>query len=179
MIRKNPFILYLFILFGAITTVDMTIYMYCQKYFQAMAIPVFAIGLILGVDSLFAALGARYSYVLARLPTKSVIVVIPGVIFGAYTLLAFVNDPLGVPLLWLGTIFVVAFWPILSDLINSRVPSENRATVLAFKGPLASAATMILFPVVGFFAEKTSLSLAFLGLLAMMLPLVAYSVIKI
>ncbi len=157
----------------------MTIYMYCQKYFQSMAIPVFAIGLILGIDSLFAALGARYSYVLARLPTKNVIVIIPGAIFGAYTLLAFLNNPLGVPMLWLGTIFVVAFWPILSELINARVPSENRATVLSFKTPLSSAATMILFPVVGFFAERTSLSLGFLWLLVILLPLVAYSVIKI
>lgn len=178
-IQKNPLVLYLLVLFGAISTADMIIYMYCQKYFQSMAIPVFAIGIILGVDSLFAAFGAKFSYVLARLPTKNVFVIIPGAIFGAYALLALLDTPLAVPVLWLGTIFVVAFWPILSELVNARVPSENRATVLAFKNQLSSAAVMILFPVVGFFAERTSLSTAFLWLLCILLPLTAYSVIKI
>ncbi len=178
-ISGNPKVLYLLVLFGAITTADMVIYMYCQKYFQSMAIPVFAIGIVLAVDSLFAALGAKFSYVLARLPAKTVIVIIPGAIFGAYALLALLNNPLGVPMLWLGTIFVVAFWPIVSEQVNARVPSENRATVLAFKAQLSSAAVMVLFPVVGFFAEWTSLPLAFLALLLMLLPLVAYSVIKI
>jgi len=178
-IAKNPLVLFLLVLIGCITTADMTIYMYCQKYFQLMGIPVPVIGIILGVDSLFAAFGARYAYVLARLPVKIVVVIIPVMIFGSYLLLAVVNDPLAVPLLWLATIFVVAFWPILSELVNARVPSENRATVLAFKGQLSSAAVMVLFPIVGFFAEGTSLSLSFIWLLAALAPLAAYSVIKI
>jgi MFS family permease len=179
LIAGTPLVLYLLVLFAAISTTDMTIYMYCQKYFQSMGIPVFIIGIILAVDSMFAAFGARYAYALARLPAKTFIVIIPGFIFVAYMLLAYMNNPLGVPMLWLGTIFVVAFWPIVSELVNSRVPSENRATVLAFKSQLSSAAVMILFPVVGLFAERTSLSTAFLWLLCIMLPLVAYAVIKI
>lgn len=178
-IAGNPLVIYILVLFAAISTVDMTIYMYCQKYFESMGIPVFVIGIILAVDSLFAAFGARYSYALARLPAKTFIVIIPGFIFVAYILLAFLNTPLSVPMLWLGTIFVVAFWPIVSDLVNTRVPSENRATILAFKSQLSSAGVMVLFPVVGFFAERTSLSLAFLWLLIIMMPLVGYSVIKI
>jgi predicted MFS family arabinose efflux permease len=178
-IAADPLILFLLVLIGCITTADQTIYMYCQKYFQLMGIPVSAIGLIIGVDSLFAAFGARYAYVLARLSPRNVVVIVPAMIFGAYTLLAIIHNPIGVPLLWLATIFVVAFWPILSDLINSRVPSENRATILAFKGQLSSAAIMILFPIIGFFAEQSSLSLAFLWLLVILLPLVAYSVIRI
>ncbi len=178
-ISGNPLVLYLLILFGAISAADMTIYMYCQKYFQSMAIPVFAIGVIMGIDSLFAAFGAKFSSALGRLPAKKVLVIIPCAIFGAYILLALLNNPISVPLLWLETIFLVAFWPILSELVNARVPSENRATVLAFKNQVSSAAVMILFPVVGFFAERTSLSLAFLWLLVILLPLVAFSVIKI
>ncbi|BAI62812.1 MFS transporter [Methanocella paludicola SANAE] len=178
-ISGSPLVLYVLVLFAVISTVDMTVYMYCQKYFQTMGIPVFAIGVILAVDSLFAALGGKYSYALARLPAKTFIVIIPGIIFGAYLLLAYLNSPLGVPMLWLGTIFVVAFWPIVSDLVNARVPSENRATITAFKSQLSSAGVLVLFPAVGFFAERASLSTAFLWLLAFMVPLVAYLVIKI
>ncbi len=178
-IAGNPLVLYILVLFAVISTVDMTVYMYCQKYFQTMGIPVFAIGIILAVDSLFAALGGKYSYVLARLPANKFIVIIPGIIFGAYMLLACFNSPLSVPMLWLGTIFVVAFWPIVSELVNSRVPSENRATITAFKSQLYSVGVLVLFPVVGFFAERASLSTAFLWLLACMVPLVAYLVIKI
>jgi len=178
-IAGNPLVLYILVLFAAISTVDMTLYMFCQEYFLSMGIPVFAIGIILAVDSLFAALGARYSYALARLPAKTFIVIIPGVIFGAYILLSYLHSPFGVPMLWLGTIFVVAFWPIVSELVNARVPSENRATILAFKSQLSSAGVMVLFPLVGYFAEKASLSLAFLWMLAIMLPLVAFTVIKI
>jgi len=58
-------VLYILVLFAVISTVDMTVYMYCQKYFQGMGIPVFAIGIILAVDSLFAALGGN---ILTRWP---------------------------------------------------------------------------------------------------------------
>lgn len=178
-VGKSPLVLYVLVLFACISALDMTVYMYCQKYFLSMGIPVYAIGIVLAVDSLFAAFGARYSYALARLPAKALVAVIPGAIFFAYLMLAFLDNPLGVPMLWLGTIFVVAFWPIVSDLVNSRVPSEYRATVLAFKSQLSSAGVLVLFPAVGLVAERSSLSWAFLGLLLVLAPPVAFSILKI
>ena len=100
-------------------------------------------------------------------------------IFGAYAMLSSLDAVFAIPFLFLATIFVVTYWPILSDLINTRVPSQNRATILSFKSQLSGAAVMIVFPIVGFFAERTSLSTAFLWLLAFMVPLVIYTVIKI
>ncbi len=179
LITGNPLILYLLLLSACITVVDQTIYMYCQKYFEAMSIPVYLIGLALCVDSIAAAFGARYAYLFERFHNRDVILIIPTIIVAMYVLLALIDAPVVVLLLWTATIFVVGFWPILSDLINSRVPAENRATVLSMKNQLSSFGVMIVFPVVGFVAAGSSLSVAFLGLLVAAIPLIAYCVAKI
>ncbi|CAJ35637.1 MFS transporter [Methanocella arvoryzae] len=179
LIAGNPVILYLLVISAAITVIDQTIYMYSQKYFEAMAIPVYFIGLILSADSIFAALGARYAHVLERFSNRDIVIIVPAVILAMYLLFAVVDSPVVVLFLWIATIFVVGFWPILSDLINKRVPSENRATVLSMKAQMNSIAVMIVFPIVGFIAERTSMSLAFIWLIVSIMPLIAYSVMKI
>jgi MFS family permease len=180
LIARNPVILYLLAISAAITVVDMTIYMYCQKYFEAMGLPLYVIGLILCVDSICAALGATYaSRLLGRMNNRDVVVLVPVAILAMYILLAAVNSPVVIFFLWTATVFVVAFWPVLSELINSRVPTENRATVLSIKSQLTSFAVMIIFPVVGLIAERSSLSLAFLWLVAVSIPLIVYGVMKI
>lgn len=179
LITGNPVVLYLLVISAAITVVDQTIYMYAQKYFQEMSVPVFLIGLILSADSIFAAMGARYAHVLERFANRDIVIVVPAVILGMYILFAVVDSPIVILFLWAATIFVVGFWPILSDLLNRRVPTENRATVLSMKGQMNSIAVMIVFPIVGFIAERSSMSLAFLWLIACAIPLIAYSVMKI
>jgi hypothetical protein len=96
-----------------------------------------------------------------------------------YILLALINASFVVLLLWTATIFVVGFWPILSDLVNARVPEENRATVLSMKNQLSSLGVMLVFPVVGLIAASSSLSTAFLWLLVIAIPLMVYCVVKI
>lgn len=178
-VARTPLLVYLLLLYGALTIVDVTIYMYCQKYFQMMSIPVYAIGLILSLDSIVAAGGAKLSSLFDHIKTKDALVVIPVMIIASYILLALLNNVLSVLFLFVATVFIVAFWPILSELINTRVPSENRATVLSFKGQLYNGGVMIVFPLVGLLAEGTSLSLAFLCLIALAIPVVAFAVIGI
>jgi predicted MFS family arabinose efflux permease len=179
LIADNPLILYLLLISALITVIDQTIYMYCQKYFEAMSIPLYLIGIIFCVDSVFAALGARYAYLLERFRNRDVILLIPAIIISMYILLALVNLPVVVLMLWTATIFVVGFWPILSDLINTRVPTENRATVLSVKAQLSSLGVAIVFPVAGLIASMSSLSTAFLWLIVIAIPLMAYCVVKI
>jgi MFS family permease len=179
LITGNPLILYLLLLSACITVVDMTIYMYCQKYFEAMAVPIYLIGLVFCVDSVAAALGARYAYLFERFHNRDVILIIPAMIIAMYILLALINAPFVVLLLWTATIFVVGFWPILSELINARVPTENRATVLSMKNQLSSLGVMIVFPTVGLIAASSSLSTAFLWLLVTAIPLIVFCVVKI
>ncbi len=78
LITGNPLILYLLLLSACITVVDMTIYMYCQKYFEAMAVPIYLIGIAFCVDSIAAAAGARYAYLFERFRNRDVILIIPG-----------------------------------------------------------------------------------------------------
>jgi MFS family permease len=179
LIAGSPLILYLLILSASITVVDMTIYMYCQKYFEGMSIPLYLIGIIFCIDSVCAALGARYAYMLERFRNRDVILLIPAVIIAMYILLALINGPIVVLMLWTATIFVVGFWPILSDLINTRVPTENRATVLSVKSQLSSMGVAIVFPVAGLIASQSSLSTAFLWLVVIAIPLIVYCVVKI
>jgi MFS family permease len=179
MIGKNPIILYILVLSAAITTVDATIYMYSQKYFESMAIPVYFIGLILSFDSIIAATGAKFAYMLERFGNRNIIAIIPAIILGSYIIYALIDNPVSIIFLYIATIFVVAFWPIISEILNSRIPSDNRATVISLKSQLQGLGIMIVFPVTGFLAESSSLSMAFLWLIISMAPLVVYIVIKI
>ena len=179
LITSNPVIMYLLLISMAITTVDMTIYMYSQKYFEAMSIPVYAIGIILCADSICGAAAARYAHMLERFSNRDIVVIVPAAILSMYLLLAVVDSPIAIVFLWIATIFLVGFWPTLSDLLNRRVPAENRATLLSIKAQMNSLSVMIMFPAVGFIAERSSLSSAFIWLVACALPLIAYSVIKI
>ncbi len=110
---------------------------------------------------------------------RDVILLIPAVIVAMYILLALINGPIVVLMLWTATVFVVGFWPILSDLINTRVPTENRATVLSVKSQLSSLGVAIVFPVAGLIASQSSLSTAFLWLVVIAIPLIVYCVVKI
>jgi MFS family permease len=64
--------------------------------------------------------------------------------------------------------------PLLSDLINRLVESRNRATVLSGVSMLERAVIFILYPLVGWAADR-SLSFAFAGLGLMTLVFAAFS----
>ena len=179
LITGNPVILYLLVISAAVTVIDQTIYMYCQAYFESMAIPLYLIGLILCVDSVFAALGARYAYKLERVRNRDVVLLIPATIVAAYALLALFDSPAVAVLLWTATVFVVGFWPIISELVNDRVPAESRATVLSLKAQMSSLGIMVVFPALGFIASLSSLSTAFLWLLVAAIPILVYCLVKI
>ena len=50
----------------------------------------------------------------------------------------------------------------VSDYINRRIPSANRATVLSFQSMAFSLFMIILFPLVGIIGDHLSLEAAFL-----------------
>jgi hypothetical protein len=71
------------------------------------------------------------------------------------------------------------FYPIQSEIINSRVTAEKRATVLSFKSQLSSLGIMVLFPLVGLLAERFSLSSALLCLVLSALPIMLLLITKL
>jgi len=64
--------------------------------------------------------------------------------------------------------------PLLSDLINRLVASDNRATILSGVSMLERLVVFLLYPMVGWAADR-SLSLAFAGLGAVTLLFAALS----
>jgi len=88
----------------------------------------------------------------------------------SYGLLAIIDHPASCVFLFVVAVLLAMFSPIQSEIMNRRIPVESLATLQAFKGQLMSFGIMIVFPIVGWIAERFSLSTAFLVLISFALP---------
>jgi MFS family permease len=179
LVRTNPSVLYMLALGVIIYVVDNTIYSFLQKYFTDMAVPLYLLGIIFSIDQFCVAAGAKLSTLLDRFNVKNVVMVIPIMMLISYALLAMINNVVSAGFLFLVAIVVSMFYPIQSEIINSRITAESRATVLSFKSQLSSLGIMVLFPVVGLLAERTSLSSALLCLVLSALPIMLLLITKL
>ncbi|MDD2753991.1 MAG: MFS transporter [Methanothrix sp.] len=178
-IKHNPIVMYMLALGVGIFVVDNTIYSFLQKYFTDMAVPLYLLGLIFSIDQFCVAAGAKLSSLLDRFNIKNVIIAIPVLMLLSYALLALSNNVASAIFLFFVAFAVSMFYPIQSEIVNSRIPAESRATVLSVKNQLSSLGIMIVFPMVGFMAEKVSLSFALLCLVVAALPVLLYPAIRL
>jgi MFS family permease len=179
LVRTNPAVLYILSLGVIIYVVDNTIYSFLQKYFTDLTIPLYLLGIIFSIDQFCVAAGAKLSPMLDRFNVKDVVLVIPIMMLISYALLATINNVVSAVFLFLVAILVSMFYPIQSEIINSRITAESRATVLSFKSQLSSLGIMVLFPLVGFLAERSSLSSALLCLVLSALPIMLLLITKL
>jgi MFS family permease len=178
-IKQNPIVMYMLALGVGIFVVDNTIYSFLQKYFTDMAAPLYLLGLIFSFDQFCVAAGAKLSPFLDRFNVKNVIIAVPVLMLLSYALLALIHSAASAVFLFFVAFAVSMLYPIQSEIVNSRIPAESRATVLSVKNQLSSLGIMIIFPLVGFLAEKASLSIALLCLVIAALPVLLYPAIRL
>jgi MFS family permease len=108
--------------------------------------------------------------VLDRFKVKDVIMAVPLMMLLSYGLLAIIDHPASCVFLFAVAVLLAMFYPTQSEIMNRRIPVESRAILLAFKGQLMSFGIMIVFPIMGWISERSSLSTAFLVLISLALP---------
>ncbi len=120
-----------------------------------------AIALICASSSFIEALCSRYAYKLEELiKLKGTLIAVAVLNISALAGLAFMMS-LSIVFFFITSITGGLAFTIFSDYINSRIPSEHRATILSFDSLCFSIFMICIFPLLELLAEKISFSATF------------------
>ena len=157
---QNKRLLFLIII-GAMMAAPITsMFMYLQNHLFSLGYSLFAIGVLLAMHSLFAAVGGITAYKLEKkYKEKKILIFVPLFMIISFWLIL-VDSIIFVPFVILGFLDSV-FYVVLGDYINKVIPSETRATALSFSGLAFSVVMIIIFPIIGLLGDYYGLKTSF------------------
>ena len=163
-IRNNKKIIIIMMFFELIFMTGTTTHFYSQQYFSEMGYSRSLIAIIYVVASIGCAIGAKLAYKVERLLKKSMLYIVPMV--GGVWLIVLSNSK--------GIVSVIGFimfsmsinilYPISSNYINKLIPSAQRATLISVQSICFSIFMIMIFPLLGFIGQFSSLNVAFIVL---------------
>ncbi len=178
-LKERKIVLYLILVYSFISTIDTTVYFYCQKHFEDMGISRTSIAIIYGVTNVVGAISSKYAYAVEKkLSKKSIILILCTV--NIFILIGFsVSRGYFTIIIFLLSCMISGFGiPIFSDYINVLIPSQYRATILSFDSVCFSMFMLILFPVVGLMAQNFGITKTFGIIGVVLIPIVGFIVYK-
>lgn len=178
-LRRRKVVLYLILFSSLIGSLQTTVFFYSQQYFSDMSYSKTAIAIICAISSFIEAISSKYAYKLENLlKLKGTLISISLINIFSLMGLAFIKD-LSVVFFLLTSITGGLAFTIFSDYINSRIPSEYRATILSFDSLCFSAFMISVFPIFGILAEKNGFSITF-GIIALLyIPAMTFLMLKL
>jgi MFS family permease len=149
------------ILTGAMMAAPVTtLFLYFQIYLGELNYSLGMIGILLGVHSIFGALGGYFAEKLERKYNERLILfLVPIFIVISFWMIQF-DYIIFLPFVLLGFLDSI-FYIVLGYYINKLVPSDKRATVLSFNSFGFSIIMIILFPIIGLIGHYVSLRVSF------------------
>jgi MFS family permease len=133
---------------------------YSSVYLDKILIPIYFIGAVNFISSIILALSSKKAHFFELKFPKSSLVILCGLTFIGIFLMSFMTPYIGV-LFYLILPFVLGlFGIIISDAVNKRVSSKNRATMLSINNMFYSLGAFVFFPILGFLEKSNSLSFA-------------------
>lgn len=133
-----------------------------QPYLQSIGVATEFFGIIYGLNSIIAALGAHLAYKIEPLLNeRKLIIIFPTVLGLSFIGLGLYQSMItAIALIGLQQILKGISNPILITYINKLTPSEVRATIFSIVGLLTRLFFAVLSPIIGFIADSTSISFA-------------------
>lgn len=176
-VRKMVFYIILFSsLVGSLQT---TVFFYSQKYFEDMNYSKTAIALICAAGSLLEAVFSKYAYKFERiLKLNGTLISTAAINLFALVGLAFMKN-LSIVFFILTSVTGGLAYTIFSDYINSRIPSEYRATILSFDSFCFSIFMICIFPLFGLMADKIGMSITFAIMAILYIPAMIFLMLKL
>lgn len=178
-LSSRRMVLYL-ILFSAMAgSLETTVFFYSQKYFSDLSYSKTVIALICALSSLIEAICSKYAYKFEEiLKLRGTLISVAVINIFALAGLAFIKN-LSVIFYLLTSITGGLAFTIFSDYINSRIPSEHRATILSFDSLCFSIFMICVFPLFGLLTEKKGFSATF-GITALLyIPAMIFLMLKL
>jgi len=178
-LKERRMVLYLILFSALAASLQTTVFFYSQRYFSDMSYSTTAIAIICALSSLIEALSSKYAYRFEKLfKLRGTLISIAVVNIFALTGLAVIKN-LSIAFFLLTSITGGLAFTIFSDYINTRIPSEYRATILSFDSLCFSIFMICVFPLFGLLAEKIGFSKTF-GIIAILyIPVMIFLMLKL
>lgn len=178
-LKSRRMVLYLILFSSLIGSLQTTVFFYSQQYFSDMSYSKTAIAIICAVSSLIEAISSKYAYRIEKvLKLRGTLISIALLNILSLMGLAFIKN-LSIAFFLVTSITGGLAFTIFSDYINSRIPSEYRATILSFDSLCFSAFMICVFPLFGLLAEKIGFSITF-GIIALLyIPVMTFLMLKL
>ncbi len=133
-------------------------------YYESLGISVGLFGLIFAAFQLSSALGSSRAHIIEKAIGMRKALTLPLLIGVVFLLAGIVRSPAVIPFIILYSFLWGLSFPLFLDLINRRIESDIRATVLSVAMMAGSLTYVILAPLFGRLVDASSLGKAFLVL---------------
>ncbi|MVX64946.1 MFS transporter [Clostridium chromiireducens] len=178
-LKTRKVVLYLILFSALVGSLQTTVFFYSQQYFSNMSYSKTAIAIICAASSFIEAISSKYAYKLENLlKLKGTLISVSLINIFSLIGLALAKE-LAVVFFMSASITGGLAYTIFSDYINSRIPSEYRATILSFDSFCFSMFMISVFPVFGLLAEKIGFTITF-GIMALSyIPAMTFLLLKL
>jgi len=178
-IRKRKIVLYIILFSALMGSLQTTVFFYSQKYFFDIGFTKTMIAVICATGSLIEAISSKYAYILeSRLKLKGTLITISAVNIFALAGLTLFKD-LSVVFYLLTAVSGGLAFTILSDYVNTEIPSEYRATILSFDSLCFSIFMICIFPLFGLTADYAGFSSTFGVTAIIYIPVMVFLINKL
>ncbi len=161
-LRRRPAVRYSILFYGLITVGSIAPIFFFQPFLREHNIDVGQVGFWQTPARLAGIIGAVGAYrILAALGPRRTFYLMPAVLFASYALLAVwdsVYAQLAFPFM---NMMVFLSQPVVTDYINRRVPTDQRATMVSLTNLIRAAVLIPTAPLLGLLADEFSLAASF------------------
>lgn len=178
-LKARKMVFYIILFSSLVGSLQTTVFFYSQKYFEDMSYSKTAIALICAAGSLLEAVFSKYAYKFERiLKLKGTLISTAAINLFALVGLAFMKN-LSIVFFILTSVTGGLSYTIFSDYINSRIPSEYRATILSFDSLCFSIFMICIFPIFGLMADRIGISITFAIMAILYIPSMIFLMLKL
>jgi MFS family permease len=161
-LRRRPAVRYSILFYGLITVGSIAPIFFFQPFLLKHGISVGQVGFWQTPARLTGIIGAVGAYrILATLGHRRTFYLMPAVLFASYALLAVWDSVYAQVAFPFMTLIVFLSQPAITDYINRRVPTEQRATMVSLTNLIRSAVLIPSAPLLGLLADRASLAVSF------------------
>ncbi len=178
-LKGRKIVLYLIMFSALVGSLQTTVFFYSQQYFSDLNYTKTKIAIICALGSLIEAVSSKYAYKIENgLKIKGVLLGTSTINIVALAGLAFVKE-LSILFFLLTSVTGGLAFTIFSDYINSRIPSEHRATILSFDSLCFSIFMICVFPLFGLLAEHIGIAITFGVIAILYIPAMLFLMLKL